>query len=336
MTHQSRPGEFDLISSYFKPLAKNESGALGLTDDAAVLNIRNGHRLVVTMDTLVSGVHFLEFTPPHFIAAKALRVNLSDLAAMGADPAYYTLSLSLPTFGDVSYNEDWLDRFSQALGVEQSLYNIVLVGGDTVSTPGPLSLTISAFGWVKTGQEILRSGASIEDLVFVSGTVGDAMLGLAAVQGSFPDLTPSDLEIITERHHRPQPRLQLGRRLFGLANSAIDISDGLIQDLEHICTASGVTATIRATDIPLSGPGKKLIDDDPDLIKTILSGGDDYELLFTIPPEWKSSISSLAKELGLPLTQIGEIEAKRSGDSVSVYDACGNLMSIPASGYRHF
>ncbi len=336
MGDQSRPGEFDLIASYFRPLAKKEGGALGLTDDAAVLDVRDGQKLVVTMDTLVSGVHFLEFTPPHFIAARALRVNLSDLASMGAEPAYYTLSLSLPTFGNVGYGEDWLDRFSQALAVEQDLYDVTLVGGDTVSTPGPLSVTITAFGWVPAGQEMRRSGANVGDIVYVSGTVGDASLGLAVVQGGLADLEPSFLEIVTERHHRPQPRLDLGRKLFNLADAAIDISDGLIQDLGHICKASNVSAELRATDVPLSIPGKKIVEDEPDMIKTVLSGGDDYELLFTVPPEWQESVASLANELGLPLTPIGDIVAPKDGSTVTVFDGTGKEMTMPSSGYRHF
>jgi thiamine-monophosphate kinase len=336
MGDQSRPSEFDLIANYFKPLANNERGAISLTDDAAVLATREGNRLVVTMDTLVSGVHFLEFTPPHFIAAKTLRVNLSDLAAMGADPAYYTLSLSLPTFGEINYDDDWLDRFSQALAVEQALYGVTLVGGDTVSTPGPLSLTITAFGWVKTGQEILRSGASVGDLIYVSGTIGDASLGLAAVQGAFPDLAPSALEVITERHHRPQPRLDLGRKLFNFASAAIDISDGLIQDLGHICKASNVGATVRGFDVPLSQPGQMLVDEEPGLIGSILSGGDDYELLFTIPPEWQTSVAPLADELGLPLTKIGVIEAHDGENAVTVVDKTDTAMKMPASGFKHF
>jgi len=336
MAEHSRPGEFDLIAKFLRPLATAESGAASLTDDAAVLTTKNGCRLVVTMDTLVAGVHFLEFTPPHFIAAKALRVNLSDLAAMGAEPAYYTMSLSFPTYGEIDYDTNWMDSFSQALSVEQDLYDITLVGGDTVSTPGPLSISITAFGWVEPGQEILRSGANIGDIVYVSGAVGDSVLGLTAVQGGFSELEHSYLEIITERHHRPQPRLNLGQRLYGLASSAIDISDGLVQDLGHICKASNVSATIRAIDVPLSEPGMSLVQNDPDLIKTILSGGDDYELIFTVPPEWQQSITSLAEELDLSLTPIGVIEATNQGDLVTVEDSTGTTVAMPTSGYRHF
>ncbi|NQU57040.1 MAG: thiamine-phosphate kinase [Rhodospirillales bacterium] len=331
-----RPGEFDLIGKYFKPLASAESGAAELANDAAVLAPRDGHCLVVTMDTLVAGVHFLEFTPPHFIAAKALRVNLSDLAAMGAEPSWYTLSLSLPDGEEGIYDADWLDSFSQALAVEQALYNITLVGGDTVATPGPLSLSVTALGWVKTGQEMFRSGANPGDTIYVSGTIGDAMLGLAAVRGGFSDLEPSSLEIITERYHRPQPRLDLGRRLFGLASAAIDISDGLVQDLGHICRESEVSATIRANDLPLSVVGNNLVGCDPDLIKSLLSGGDDYELLFCVPPDQKNSIVTLSDELGLAITAIGVIGNKGEDNGVTILDAAGKNMTLPSTGYQHF
>ena len=331
-----RPGEFDLIGKYFKPLASAESGAGELSNDAAVLSPKQGHRLVVTMDTLVSGVHFLEFTPPHFIAAKTLRVNLSDLAAMGAEPAWYTLSLSLPSGGDGIYGDDWLDSFAQALQVEQAIYGITLVGGDTVATPGPLSLSITAMGWVKTGQDMKRSNAKPGDIIYVSGQIGDATLGLAAVQGDFSELEPSSLEILTERHHRPQPRLDLGQRLFGLASAAIDISDGLVQDLGHICLSSKVTATIQAADIPLSRVGQGVVEDDPDLLTVMMSGGDDYELLFCVPPERQNSVASVAEELNLPLTRVGVVDEVGEGNTVKVMNASGREIKMPAPGYRHF
>lgn len=339
MVGHSQPDEFELIARYFRPLAEKEKGAAGLKDDAAVLPVKEGCRLVVTMDTLVSGVHFLDFTPPHFIAAKALRVNLSDLASMGANPAYYTLSLSLPTHSEVPYDDDWLDRFSQALGVEQDMYGLTLVGGDTVSTPGPFTITITAFGWVKPGQDVNRSGASAGDLVYVSGTVGDAVLGLGAVRGAYGHLPPASLELITERYQRPQPRLDLGEKIFGLASASIDISDGLVQDLGHICEASNVEATLRAGDLPLSDTARTLLKDDPDLINVLLTGGDDYELLLTVPPEWSGTMTEVSKNLNLQLTQIGTIEVKNKlaeRDKVRVFDEAGEVIDLPITGFRHF
>lgn len=329
-------GEFDLIKKYLRPLASAQSGALDLTDDAAVMPTKHGHHIVVTMDTLVAGVHFLEFTPPHFVAAKTLRSNLSDLAAMGADPAWYTMSLSLPGGPAGIYDAHWLDSFAQALAVEQRLFNICLIGGDTVSTPGPLSLSITAMGWVKPGQQINRSGARVKDIIYVSGTIGDATLGLTAVRGGFPDLPPASLEIITERYHRPQPRLDLGRALFGLASAAIDVSDGLVQDLGHICTTSNVSASIRMDDVPLSAVGRDVVADDPGMLRTLLAGGDDYELLFCAPPGKQKAIADLAEELNLPLTAIGIIEPGNEGKPLRVLDEAGREIKLSDAGYRHF
>ena len=336
MVNHSRPGEFDLIRKYMRPLTQAASGAALLSDDAAVLPTKDGHHLVVTMDTLISGIHFFENTPPHLIAAKGLRVNISDLASMGADPAYYTLSLSLPFDGEAEYNADWLSRFSQGLAIEQDLYGITLVGGDTVSTPGPFSLTITAFGWVKAGQAIMRSGATAGDFVYVSGTIGDAWLGLSALRGSLFELKPTSLEFFTDSYHQPQPRLDLGQRLFGVANSAIDISDGLIQDLGHICRASEVSATIKSCNIPLSGPARMLVADNSQLIKSLISGGDDYELLFTVPKRLNKAISSLAKELDLPLSQIGLIEPSDHNHLVTIRDEEGTKINLTSTGYQHF
>jgi thiamine-monophosphate kinase len=332
----TRPGEFDLIGKYFRPLAKLEKGAVDLSDDGAVLAPREGHHLVVTMDTLVAGVHFLELTAPHFIAAKTLRVNLSDLAAMGAEPAWYTLSLSLPDDGANIYDADWLDAFAQSLAVEQKLYGIILIGGDTVATPGPLSLTVTALGWVQTGRELLRSGANPGDIIYVSGTIGDAMLGLTALRGGLSELQPSSQEIITERYHRPQPRLDLGAALFGLASAVIDISDGLVQDLGHICKTSEVGAILNAEEIPLSVIAQNLIKDDPELIKGLLSAGDDYELLFSVPPGRQQAIAELSDKLQLPLTPVGLITAAKEAKGVTVIDETGKQMSLPSTGYRHF
>jgi len=336
MVNHSRLGEFDLIREYMRPLTLAASGAALLNDDAAVLPTKDGHHLVVTMDTLLSDIHFFENTPPHLIAAKSLRVNISDLASMGADPAYYTLSLSLPSDGEFKYDADWLSRFSQGLAIEQELYDITLVGGDTVSTPGPLSITITAFGWVKTGQAIMRSGATVGDLVYVSGTIGDAWLGLSALRGNFLELKPPSLEFVTDSYHRPQPRLDLGQQLFGVANSAIDISDGLVQDLGHICRASKVSATIKTCNIPLSGPACMLVADNSQLINSLISGGDDYELLFTVPKKSDKTISNIAKKLDLPLSQIGLIGPSNLNHSVTIHDEEGTEIDLTSAGYQHF
>ena len=336
MVNHSRPNEFELIKKYLSPLSQAESGAALLIDDAAVLSTKKDHHLVVTMDTLISGVHFFEITAPGLIASKCLRVNISDLAAMGAEPAYYTMSLSLPLDGEIRYDTDWINNFSQGLAIEQDLYGITLIGGDTVSTPGPLSLSITAFGWVKKGHEVKRSGATAGDLIYVSGTIGDAWLGLSVLHGSELDIDQSQLGFITDRYHRPQPRIDLGQQLSGFANSAIDISDGLAQDLGHICSASGVSAIIKTDDIPLSVPTKILVQANTKLLESLISGGDDYELLFTVPTKFQKNISRLAKELEIPLTNIGQIEHSEDKHLVTIVDSMGTKIEIDSFGYQHF
>jgi len=336
MANKSRPNEFDLIKEYLSPLTQAESGAALLTDDAAVLPTKKDHHLVVTMDTLISNVHFFNDTPSDLIASKCLRVNISDLAAMGAESAYYSLSLSLPIEEEMKYDANWINNFSQGLATEQALYGITLIGGDTVSTPGPLSITITAFGWVKEGKEINRSGATCGDLVYVSGTIGDAWLGLTALSGSNMEIEPSHLNFLTSSYLRPQPRIDLGQRISVFANSAMDISDGLAQDLGHICKASNVSAVIKSDDIPLSVAARVLVQTDPELLKSLISGGDDYELLFTVPSKFQKDIERLAKELEIPLTQIGHIDTLKDEQLVTIVDSKGAKIEIASSGYQHF
>ena len=335
MASLSRPSEFDFIKKYMRPLSKKESGGGLLLDDAAVLSTKEKQSLVVTMDTLVSGVHFLETTPPEFIASKILRVNLSDLAAMGANPEYYTLSISIPS-NYRSFNEDWFKVFSSTLKQEQNTYGITLVGGDTVSTPGPLSLTITAFGSVKPGRALLRSKAIDGDIIFVSGFIGDAWLGLAILRGEKMNIDPSSINYVKKRYYQPTPRVNLGQQLFGLANSAIDVSDGLIQDLKHICNASKVSAFVNINDIPLSKALRPLIKRDSDLIKKAIAGGDDYELLFTAPPLHHRKISKLAETLDIPLTTIGQIIPFDKNKTVTLLDKNGVELKLKTDGFQHF
>jgi len=321
------PGEFELIETWFAPLSASFSGAFGLTDDAAVLDVADGRNLVVTTDMLVSGVHFLDDTPPAYIAAKALRVNLSDLAAMAAEPFAYTLSLALPE----QPKADWLDAFAQALGVEQQIFNVALIGGDTVSTPGRLSVCVTAFGHIEPGAEIRRSGAKAGDLVFVSGHIGSAAMGLRVLSGESQGLSEAEAELLVERHHHPQPRVELGRRLPGLAHAAIDVSDGLIQDLGHICRCSGLGAVIESVRVPVKPEAEKAA---AGQIGCILGGGDDYELLFTAAPENRDAIEAVSRQLEIGITVIGRMD---ENGSVRVVDAVGK--EIPAGdipGFQHF
>ena len=336
MAKRSKPGEFDIIRRFFAPLAAGAPGALGLVDDAAVLALDAGRRLVVTTDALIAGVHFLADEAPADTAARLLRVNLSDLAAMGARPFAYTLVAALPE----AIDEAWLEDFAAALADEQATFGLTLVGGDTVATPGPLALILCALGSVAEGSELTRSGARAGDTIFVSGTIGDGALGLAVLKGGLGSLVAADREALAERFRRPRPRIDLGSRLTGLADAAIDVSDGLIADLGHLCEASRVGAVVRAADVPLSAAGRAAVTADPSLLATVLSGGDDYELLFTGPAAAADRVADLSRELELPLSAIGEIveaaEAGRFGAAVRVLDAAGRAMRLGAGGYRHF
>src|ERR1700723_3203433 len=231
-------GEFGRIREFFAPLAG--LGALDLTDDAALVDCPPGYRLVVTVDQLVEGVHFLADDPPELVAKKLMRRNLSDLAAMGATPRHYLLTSALPA----SRDDDWVRRFAEGLAEDQHRYGIALLGGDSTSTPGPTALTLTAIGQVAAGREIRRNGAKPGDRVWVSGTIGDAFLGLKALRGAYGKLAAAHRAALIARFQLPNPRTELGPCLGGIASAMIDISDGLLADLGHICETSGVAATI--------------------------------------------------------------------------------------------
>ena len=324
-------GEFELIERFFAPLTAAEPGAFGLTDDAAVIAVDPGHSLVVTTDTLVAGVHFRAGDAPATIAAKTLRVNLSDLAAMGARPIAYTLSAAFPAGQGV--DEQWLRSFVDALGEDQVRFGITLVGGDTVATPGPLTLTVTAMGQAREGAVLRRSAAKPGDRVYVSGTIGDGALGLLATGGGLADLDPAMGEALGRRYHLPTPRVELGCRLVGLAHAALDVSDGLIADMGHICAESRVGAVIEAARVPLSPAGRAAIATDPALLAVALTGGDDYELLFTAPPAAADGLARLAGDLKVPMTAIGRIDA---GSGVRIVDENGRDVTLGTDGYRHF
>ena len=300
--------EFNLIKKYFTPLAANFAGSLGLTDDAAVFTTPIGHELVITKDAISEGVHFIGSESADLIAGKALRVNLSDLAAMGAEPICYFLALILPK----NTSEKWVAKFADGLRENQKEFGISLAGGDTISTAGDkISISITAIGSVPTGSALRRNGAKIGDDIFVSGTLGDAALGLKLLQQNGGD------EYLISRYLIPQPRLELGQKLRLIANSAMDISDGLVQDLGHICSASGVGAIIYQNKIPVSTT---------DAAEYALNGGDDYELLFTIPPEKANLIQPNC-------TKIGKIIA---GNSVQVLGENVELITPIKEGFSHF
>jgi len=332
--HSTLPGEFQLISRYFAPLAKGFPGAFGLLDDAAVIVPAAGHDLVAKTDAIVGGVHFLPDDPPDLVARKALRVNLSDLAAKGAIPRAYMLDLVLPG----SVDEEWVAAFARGLAQDQGEYGVHLIGGDTDSTPGPIVVAIMAFGEVASGQLLRRRGARVGDIIYVSGTVGDAALGLAILRDGLA--TPDEISaaFLVERYRLPLPRVALGPRLIALASATIDISDGLIADLRHICEVSDVAAIVEASRIPLSPAARAVVSADPARLAAALTGGDDYEILFTAPPAAAGSLADLAREVAVPITAIGRVTATatESHGRVSTLNAMGEPLLFSTEGWTHF
>ena len=320
-------GEFGRIRQFFAPLAG--LGALGLTDDAALLDCPPGYRLVVTVDQLVEGVHFLADDPPDLVGRKLMRRNLSDLAAMGATPRHYLVTSALPA----THDDEWVRRFAEGLIEDQHRFGLALLGGDSTSTPGPALLTLTAIGHVAAGREIRRSGAQPGDKIWVSGTIGDAFLGLKVLRGEYPSLAAEHRATLAARFQLPEPRTQLGPDLAGIARAMIDISDGLLADLGHICETSGVAATVELAHLPLSPAVGAIVAQDEALRAQLATGGDDYELLFTAPAETEDEITSLSRGLGLPITQIGAIEA---GEGVRLLDEQGTALPIDKAGWRHF
>lgn len=327
--------EFDLIARYFAPLAEGAPGALGLTDDAAIVDLPAGARLIAAADALVAGIHFPADDPPDAIARKIVRVNLSDLAAMGARPLGLLLTAVFPRDIDAA----WLEGFAAGLGADVEEFGAPLIGGDTVAGDGPLSLSLTALGTVPGEAVLTRAGAEIGDGIYVSGTIGDGALGLEAVQGGLASLHGAERDYLIDRYRLPRPRLALGERLLGLAHAAIDVSDGLVADLGHVCECSHTGARIEAGAVPLSPAGRAALEGDPALLRAVLTGGDDYELLFTAAPEHDDALAVLSRELGLEITRIGTVtEVGGPGEAGAVEVAGGEALGPlgGATGYRHF
>lgn len=320
--------EFDIISKYFAPLATS-TGSLGLLDDGAIFSTSVDNETVLTTDTIISGVHFLQDAGPEDIAARLLAVNISDLAAMGASPIGYLLAISLTRKQDCN----WLDRFAKELNKAQQDYGLSLYGGDTVLTSGPLTLTLTAFGSVPKGKSLKRSGAKAGDLIYVSGTIGDAYLGLSLLSKDLTVLNNKHRDYLIHRFKRPEPRYELSQNLLEIATSAIDVSDGLIAELGHICKASNVGGQIFAPNIPLSIAASSIINDNYLLFNEMISGGDDYELLFTIPKHYQSNIEGLKNLMGIKLTQIGVITSKKI---IKLLDSNKRNIDLKKVGYSHF
>lgn len=314
--------EFDLIQRYF---TRATSGAvLGVGDDCALLQPAPGMQLAVSTDTLVADTHFYHDADPDKLGWKSLAVNLSDLAAMGATPRWAMLALTLPEVDD-----DWLTAFSNGLYRCAARYGISLVGGDT--TRGGLSLTLTVLGEVPPGQALRRDGAQPGDEIWVSGTLGDAALALAALQGRV-NLADADLAVLAARLHTPTPRVELGLALRGVANSAIDVSDGLLADLGHILARSGVGASVEYGRLPLG----EIVHDfaaHPAFDGCVLAGGDDYELCFTAPAARHEAVLAIGTQVGVPLAPIGHIHAE---PGLNLLGAQGERLEIAGTGYDHF
>ncbi len=325
--------EFDWIARHFAPLAEGCEAALGLKDDAALISLSGPRDLAVTTDAMVADRHFRTGDPPDLIARKLMRVNLSDLAAMGAEPAYGFLTTAWP----LGTEEDVVARFAQGLDADRKAFGLPIAGGDTVGTEGPLTLSLTVLGWVETGQALLRSGAKPGDDFYVSGTIGDGGLGLAVLQGELPALGQPHADDLAGRYHLPQPRLALGRALSGLASAALDVSDGLVQDAGHMARASGVDLTLEIGRVPVSTAAQAALDAGLSGRKALITAGDDYELLFTAAPDRAQEIEARAQHAGVPVTRIGTV-TDRSGDqpAVRVLDAEGEPITLERGGFSHF
>jgi len=317
--------EFEIIKKYFQEPAKlDENVILGIGDDAAIVTVPEQQQLVVCVDTIVSGIHFLPETPPAAIAHQALAVNLSDIAAMGAIPKWFTLALTLP-----KQDELWLNEFSLGLFELAHQHQVALIGGDT--TRGPLTVSIQVLGLVPIGKSILRNGAKIGDKIYVTGTLGDAALGLAMLQESIA-VAPEHHAYLQKCYQKPEAQLCIGQKLRDIATSAIDISDGLAQDLQHILTQSHVGAQIFSARLPLSAALSATVVS-KQAFMLALTGGDDYELCFTIPASKEKELEKIAQECDVVCTCIGEIVANLG---LEILDNNGVPIQLNKLGWEHF
>ncbi len=328
-----RPGEFELIKRFFAPLAK-DPGSLGLTDDAAVLKPRPGFDLVLTKDVLAADVHFFAEDAPEAIAAKSLRVNLSDLAAKGATPRGYLLGIALPK----GWTADWLERFCKGLAADQAAYDIQLLGGDTIKSSNGLQVSITAIGEVPSRQAVRRCGAKAGDILFATGTIGDAAAGLKArLDRGFAAATTleaSDEARVLGRDLLPRPRTCLAPLIVKYANASMDISDGLLSDTGHMASASSSAIQINLEAVPLSPALTHLKSVAADVFFACLNGGDDYEILVSVPEAVSQAFSAEASELGCPVTAVGRVvegEAK-----VHLLDNGVPVSADLQNGFRHF
>jgi thiamine-monophosphate kinase len=326
-------GEDEIIARYFRPLAKHPA-ALGLIDDCAALPIPAGSDLVLKTDAIVGGVHFFADDPADKVAQKALRVNLSDLAAKGAKPEGFLLALALPR----EIDRDWLKAFARGLGKDATAFDCPLLGGDTVRTPGPVTIAITAFGTLPHGTMVPRSSAKPGDRVMVTGTIGDAALGLALRQDSAAaerwGLSRREAAHLAERYLVPQPRNVLAEALRRHASAAMDVSDGLVGDFAKLCAASRVSARVEASCVPLSGAAEHALAAEPALIERLLTGGDDYEIVCTVPAKKVAAFQAAVAKARVPLAEIGVIN--KGSAPPSFFDASGESLTFKQRSFSHF
>jgi thiamine-monophosphate kinase len=322
-------GEFELIDKLFAPLARGFPGAFALRDDVAVLPPKPGHELVLKTDSLIESVHFLSDDPADTVAQKALRRALSDLAAKGAEPHAYLLAIALPG----AIERSWLEKFAEGLLSDQNEFAIALAGGETNRTPGPLTITITALGWIPAGRLVRREGAKPGDAVWVTGTIGDACGGLALLKGEEACADQSASDYLVARYRLPEPRLALGKSLRNFASAAIDVSDGLIADLGHIAEVSQVRIEIDSVAVPLSAELGALWGGEKEKTLRAVSGGDDYEIAFTAPLSAAPEIDAESRSLSLPVTRIGRVV---EGTGTALLDSSGREIPLSRRGYTHF
>jgi thiamine-monophosphate kinase len=319
------PPEFALIARHFRPLAGE--GALDLSDDAALLDLPAGRQLVLAADAMVEGVHYLPDDPPETIGRKLLRVNLSDLAAMGAAPLGYLMTTVLQR----GTSDDWIAGFARGLAEDQRDFGLTVLGGDTAATPGPTCLSLTILGTVVPGAVLRRAGARPGDDVWVSGTIGDGALGLRVLRG---DIRGDAGGYLARRYRLPEPRLALGQAIARLAHAGMDVSDGLVQDLGHLCRAAGCGAVVEAATVPLSPAAGACVAADPALLPVVLTGGDDYELLFAAPPGAAGALRDAALRAGVPVTRIGRMMVGQP--AVAVLGPDGRPLALARGGWSHF
>jgi len=318
-----------LIARFFAPLA-TQPGALGLADDVAVVTPPEGCDLVLKTDAIVGSVHFFADDPPDTVARKALRVNLSDLAAKGARPLGFLMSLALPK----KTGEEWLTGFAEGLRVDAEQYNCPLFGGDTDRTPGPITISIAMFGSVPEGTVVRRVGAKPGDRVLVSGTIGDAALGLALRNdGKHWKLNAAQRQHLASRYLLPQPRMALAEAVRAHASASMDVSDGLAGDLAKLARVSGVSAVVEAARVPLSEAGRAALAAEPKVIMTILTGGDDYEIVCTVPAEKLADFQAAAKAVDVAVTEIGRITQGEGAHFIGMH---GEPLAFERASYSHF